>query len=280
MRHVSVIGCGLLGGSIALAAAKYFPKVSLWGRRQEGVDQALAKGIAGATTDLAAAIAEADLIILATPVGAMPTVLGQILAIQPDIACLLTDVGSVKGCPHELLPPLLAGSQIEFIGSHPMAGSEKAGVEASRHDLFDGAACVITNDEGVAQGKVDQLVDFWQKLGCRCSELGASCHDEVIARVSHMPHVIASVGATVGLKNPADGQLAGSGLRDTTRVASGDASMWAEILLENRLALKAPLQDCRDELDRVLEMLERGDRSALEQWLAAAKDKRDQLATS
>ena len=202
------------------------------------------------------------------------------LAAGLERAALVTDVASVKRLPHELLGPILARSGHEFIGSHPMAGSEKNGIGAAAADLFDGAACILTNDGAAAAPRVAQLTAWWEALGARCETMSAALHDEVVARISHLPHVLAAVGARVALANPGEGRFGGGGLRDTTRVAAGDAAMWAEILLENRAALERPLRDAAAGMSEMLAMLEACDHEGLRRWLEGAKQLRDGLPTS
>ena len=277
--NVSLLGGGLLGGSLALALGVSSGRnVRLWARRPETVEAALEAGITGATVDLAQAVAGADLLVLAVPVGAMPLLLAQALAAGLPTACLVTDVGSVKRTPHQTLPPLLSGRGIEFIGSHPMAGSERNGLDAASAELFQNAACLLTNDENVAAPRAAALERFWQDLGCRTAWMQSAEHDELVARISHLPHIVAASAARVCLRQPEDGRFGGGGLRDTTRVAAGNPHMWAEILTENRAALIGPLRETIADLQQILTCLEGTDQAAARQWLAEAKHLRDQLS--
>ncbi|MBC8128213.1 MAG: prephenate dehydrogenase/arogenate dehydrogenase family protein, partial [Gloeobacteraceae cyanobacterium ES-bin-144] len=236
--NITILGGGLLGGSLALALArlKDAPGVRLWTRKPETASAALGLGIPGATHDLGKAVEEADLLVLAVPVGSMATIVSQALEAGLPERCVITDVGSVKQTPHLTIPPLLAGHNIQFIGSHPMAGSERNGIASASADLFRNAACLLTNDEQAATTSTDALERFWKSVGCRTTWMNAAAHDELVARISHLPHIIAASAARVCLKQPADGRFGGGGLRDTTRVASGNPDMWAEILTENRQA--------------------------------------------
>ncbi len=277
-RRIAILGPGLLGGSIALAIQRRHSEVDLrlWGRREEPVQRAVDLGLGGATTDLETAVKGADLIILATPVGVMSDLLARVIGFG-HCEALITDVGSVKRHPHETLRRVTGPAGLDFIGSHPMAGSERAGIEAARENLIDGAACIVTNDEDVDQSVVRNLVEFWCSLGCRVREMSAEDHDYAVARISHFPHLLASVGAMVGLKYPDIGELAGGGLRDTTRVAGGDAQLWAEILMENKDALVRSLRESRQHIDNLLIQLEQGEREPLHAFLKEAKDRRDAL---
>ena len=276
INKLAILGPGLLGGSIALAVQKLLPELqlSLWGRRQQPIDVARGLGISGATTSLEQALDGADLCILATPVGVMPKMVEQILEIIGDHSLLLTDVGSVKRLPHASIVPLIQGTSVEFIGSHPMAGSEKAGMEAARVDLLTSATCLITNDEEVAEPRVLALEEFWKNLGCITRRMSAEDHDYAVARVSHFPHLLASVGASVGLSFEDIVPLSGGGMRDTTRVAAGDPDLWTEILMENRDALQRSLRESIADLVQLMDCLEKEDRNKMHQYLELAQRRR------
>ena len=277
--NVTILGGGLLGGSLAMALGTLPepPRVRLWARRAVTVDAARALGIADATCDLGAAVAQADLLVLAVPVGAMAELVAQAVAAGLPAGCLVTDVGSVKRGPHLVIPPLLAGSGRQFIGSHPMAGSERDGLAAASADLFQHAACLLTNDEQVPAPRAEALERFWQSVGCRTAWMSAGIHDALVARISHLPHIIAAGAAHVCLKYPSEGRFGGGGLRDTTRVASGQPDMWAEILIENRAALLDPLRETIADLGTILAHLENNRQQPARQWLATAKHQRDLL---
>jgi prephenate dehydrogenase len=262
---------------MALAALDQPPRVRLWARKQSTVDTARDLGIREPTSDLAQAVAETGLLVLAVPVGSMAALVSQALAAGLPAGCLVTDVGSVKHAPHQSIPPVLAGRGIEFIGSHPMAGSERVGIAAADARLFDGAACLLTNDEGAPPARTEALERFWQSVGCRTTWLSAADHDALVARISHLPHIMAASAARVCLLDPGAGRFGGGGLRDTTRVASGNPEMWAEILVENRAALLGPLRETIADLGAILGHLESAGQEPVRQWLAAAKHQRDLL---
>ncbi|MBC7979138.1 MAG: prephenate dehydrogenase/arogenate dehydrogenase family protein [Armatimonadetes bacterium] len=275
-QHVSILGGGLLGGSIALGIQGKTP-ARLWLRKESALEHAHGIGISGATCDLSEAASEADLLILAVPIGAMPGLLAAAIAAGLPGSCLVTDVGSVKQIPHETLAGLLTQNGNSFIGSHPMAGSEQNGLVAARADLFENAACLLTNDSGAPAELCMALEGFWKSLGCRNSWFTAKAHDELVARISHLPHVLAAAGARVALADPKIGGFGGGGLRDTTRVASGNPEMWAEILTENRFAIIPALRETIDQLREILATLEQPDQEQTRRWLADAKALRDTL---
>ena len=268
-QRITILGPGLLGGSVVLAAQKAGIDVVLWGRRAERVEAARQLGLK-ATLDATEAVRGSDLIILAVPVGAMEG-FADLFKDHLGPAALVTDVGSVKGLPHEVA----ARHGWPFVGSHPMAGSEQTGIEAARADLFEGAACVLTNDGGRGEEEVRALWEFWEGLGCRVKVMGADDHDRAVARISHLPHAMAVATAAAGLKFAADGELAAGGFRDTTRVASGDPAMWAEIMMENRGPLTRALEDAREELGEMLAQLAESDQKGLERYLARVKKRKE-----
>lgn len=254
---------------MALASRAAGFEVVLWGRNAERIDATRALGLE-ATTDLTAAVIDADLIILAVPVGVMGMLADQF---KKDLKsdAVVTDVGSVKVLPHEMAEQY----GIPFVGSHPMAGSEQTGIEAAREDLFKGAACALTNDQGRSEAEVSALMEFWQALGCKVSLMAAADHDRAVARISHLPHAMAVATASAGLRFLGDGLLAAGGFRDTTRVASGDPAMWAEIMVENQAALTTALEDAQKEIREMLDHLEKSDKKGLQKYLEAIKIRKE-----
>ncbi|GAA5480894.1 prephenate dehydrogenase [Haloferula sargassicola] len=271
MERIVVIGGGLLGGSLALRLAED-RNVRLWARRPESVGLAHSLGIHGATQDLSEAVEGAELAVLGVPVGAMAGLAAKMIEAGLPASCLVTDVGSVKAVVHREVAPVFAAAGISFIGSHPMAGGEKQGMEAARADLFEGAMCLLTDGEGIGAPRSTSLEAFWSELGCRTEWISPEDHDRLVARISHLPHVMAAATAKVALANPAEARYGGGGLRDTTRVAGGHPAMWAEILLENREAVGVAIAEARDFLGEILASLDSGDHETALRWLAEACD--------
>jgi prephenate dehydrogenase len=285
-QRVALIGPGLLGGSMGLAlrALENAPEVRAWARRQETVDLLQKTGcVDSASTDLSAIVEGADLIVLATPVGAMEALAKRIVEC-PGLAAdaVVTDVGSVKQCVVEVVEPVFVDNgRGKFVGSHPMAGSEQAGVAAARGDLFEGAMCLLTptvNTDGEALAAVDRL---WRILGMSTHRLAADEHDQVVARISHLPHLTAAalVMAVVD-ENASNAELAGPGFRDSTRIASGPPEMWTEILLENRVAVSCELRRLQQQLGETLAFLDKVNDEELRHFLAEAKRRRDLFGVS
>ena len=272
---LAILGPGLLGGSLAMAVREVMPetRVQVWARRSEVLDAVRERtGCAVATTDVAEAAAGATLVVLATPVENMATLARELAALPLEPTAIITDVGSVKGSVTRELAPLFETTSASFIGSHPMAGSEKSGIEAARADLFRGAACIVTPEPHSPSDRVKRLEAFWRAVGCRMVSLNADVHDHHVARVSHLPHFMASITRLAALK--ADGSAAaciGPGFRDTTRVADGDPDLWVGIARQNRAELQAALRDARANLDRALELLATEDDAGLHQFLSEAR---------
>ena len=276
---ITILGGGLLGGSLALALAALEnpPIVRLWARKEEALDAAKKLGITEITRDLGQAVRDTSLVILAVPVGAMADLVRAALEAGLPDGCLITDVGSVKRAPHRKINPLLVGRNVRFIGSHPMAGSERNGLSAATATLFQNAACLLTNDDGAPAAQAEALERFWKMIGCRTSWMSAAIHDELVARISHLPHIIAASAARVCLKDPSEGRFGGGGLRDTTRVAAGNPTMWAEIVIENRSALTGLLEETIADLREILASLESDNQEQARTWLTTAKQRRDPL---
>lgn len=276
MKSITIYGPGLLGGSLALAIRERIPgaELCIWARRESAFDGIRARGIeAHLTTDAVAAARGASLIILATPIAAMPELARQITKADLPPECLITDVGSVKGSVVRALEPILGA---KFVGSHPMAGSEKAGIDTARADLFVNAACLLTSTDKTWPDHLARLSRFWELLGCRVLLFSPDEHDRKVARISHLPHLMASVTALAALKDDREAiRCVANGFRDTTRVAAGDPDLWTGIVMDNRTALLGSMRQASETLRELLEIIEKADEEALRQFLAEAKSLRD-----
>lgn len=276
---VAIAGPGLLGGSLALAVRAQMPHVHvrLWGRRKEPLEYALSSGAAHVvSTRLEDVVEGADLVVLATPVGIMPgLVSGMLPSLKPGV--LVTDVGSVKGCVHQTAGSALTAAGVAFVGSHPMAGSEKQGMEHASAELFRDATCILTNDEHVHEDMLLALQRFWEKAGCHCIRMKAVDHDSSVARISHIPHALSALCVHAALDGgdvERLGLVSAGGFRDTTRVSMGEPSMWAEILTENASAVLDRLDEAMAQLGDVRNRLAAGDKEALREWLETAAESR------
>lgn len=277
---IAVLGPGLLGGSIALAWRARQPAVRLgiWARRDCALDEVRRAEIAAIiSTDLGEVVAEAQLVILCMPIGAMAAVAEKIAPLLSAEA-VVTDIGSVKSSVVAELAPIFKNGG--FVGSHPMAGSEQTGFAAARADLFQNAMCLVTPAESdpVAVALVEK---FWKILGCRVAALPPAEHDEIVARVSHLPHLLAAAIVNLAFeRNPRALEFSGPGFRDTTRVASGPPAMWAEILLQNRGPVVDSINAMIEKLRALSKLLGTGDAQTLERFLIEARATRDTLKTN
>ncbi len=274
---VSLLGVGLLGGSIGLAirAAAMDCKIIGYGHRRQSLDAAIeSAAIDHAESDPVTAVTEADLIILCTPVGTFGPLLKKIAqAVRPG--AIVTDVGSTKRSIVQLGEEILAG-KAHFVGSHPMAGSEKRGVEYARADLFVGATCILTPTEQTDPHALRQVREFWQTLRMRCVELSPEDHDRRLADISHLPHALAA--ALVAMQSDEALPLSGKGFLDTTRIASGDGGLWRDIFYDNADNLRTGFLRLRHQIDEFLQMLDDPQHpDALRHWLDAASLRREAL---
>jgi prephenate dehydrogenase len=275
LSTVVIFGPGLIGGSLALALRERQPDVSvtLW-TRSEASAARVRKFLPAVTCDARAAAAGADLCVFCTPIGAMPEIARTIAPHLPSHA-VVTDAGSVKGGVVAAMEDILGG---RFVGSHPMAGSEKAGIEAARPELFDGATCILTPTLKTSPEALAAVRGLWKSVGGRVVEMPAGAHDLAVGRVSHLPHAIAAVLVNAVARGGARADsLAGGGYRDTTRIAAGPAAMWTEIFLENKAGLLAALADFSATLEELQTILLSNDAPALETFLSRAKNMRDTL---
>ena len=279
-RKITIIGVGLLGGSIGLAVKRrrLAREVAGFVRRAASLkDCEKAGAVDYATTDLLAAVSNADLVILCTPLAQMRSLVQQFLPALKRGA-VVTDVGSVKADVVRELESVVKKSGAHFVGSHPMAGGEKMGVLAAKMDLYSGAVCVITPTKKSNTGAVRKLEQFWQSLGARMLRLDAAQHDLLVSRSSHLPHVLAATLVNLVLE-PAHPQtqvgLCATGFRDTTRIASGSPEMWRDIVLANRKNVARSVEAFVTELNKFQSALKRSDAQAVEKIFATAKRRRD-----
>ncbi len=279
--NVTIVGVGLLGGSLGLALKRRGLATHVVGyvRREASVAECLEFGVVDdATMDLAEAVKDADLIVLCTPLGQMRPLCEQLLpALKKGV--VVTDVGSVKGSVVAEIEPLIATRGGIFIGSHPMAGSEQTGPGAARENLFERAVCITTPTERTPDDKLQMLEALWRAVGCRVIQLTPDLHDNFTSRCSHLPHIVAAELANYVLSpaHPAEqGELCSTGFRDTTRIAAGSPEMWRDIVVGNRKHLLRVLGVFIEDLEEFRLALERGDIEAVVDFFETAKQRRDQ----
>ena len=280
-EKLAVLGLGLLGGSVAAAARQRGLAREIVGaaRRTGPLERARAAGIVDSVASPLEAVVGADLVVLGTPAGSMPKLVAEV-APNLEPGCIVTDVGSVKVSVIDVLPGLLPDG-VEFVGSHPMAGSHLRGPDHARADLFEGATCVVTPRVDQDPNAVERVEVFWRALGARVTRRTPATHDEEVAWVSHLPHLLAFAFAESLHSAPEGiGELAGSGFRDFTRIAQSDAELWGEILSLNSKALSGPLNSFSESLAKLARLLEEGDGESLEQFLSQARMRLAAVAVS
>jgi prephenate dehydrogenase len=280
-QNISIIGAGLLGGSLALALKRrqLAAGVRACVRREASLAECRKLGIASVITqDLQEAVQGAELVILCTPLSQMAALAA---AMRPFLApgAVVTDVGSVKASVVRELEPIVRQAGAEFIGSHPMAGSEQSGLAAARADLFEKAVCLVTPGRDSSPGAIAGIEEFWRAVGGWPIRLNAQAHDDLVSRSSHLPHVVAAglVNYVLSPVHPKEqGLVCANGFRDSTRIASGSPEMWRDIALANRRNLGRVLGVFIEDLQEFQVALERGDARAIEEFFAHAKERRDQ----
>jgi prephenate dehydrogenase len=268
---VAVVGVGVIGGSVGLAARRRL------GATVRGVDpragEALAAGaIDEASPDLHSALHGADAAVVAVPLAALPDTVAAVLDAAPP-GCLVTDVGSTKR------GVVAANGDERFVGGHPLAGSEAAGVEHAREDLFDGAVWYLTPTSTTSGIVLERLHRFVTGLGARPAAIDADTHDRVMAAVSHLPHVVANVLVAQATRALGGEQLppTGPSFRDATRVAGANPALWPDIYLANQDALLRAVDDTIERLTAARDALAAGDRDRLAAWQAQAAGDRSAL---
>jgi len=279
VQTLTIIGVGLIGGSIGLAAktrgaARHIIGV---GRDPRTLERAIADGmIDESTTELAKGVAEADLIIVCTPVDRVATDILSTFTAAPKRS-VITDAGSTKGNIVRALAGKLPTTAPAFIGSHPLAGSEKKGAAHARADLFDNRLVIVTPTAESDLEALGVVELFWQALGARVIRMDPVEHDKALALTSHLPHAAASGLAAVTPLSMLG--LTAGGFRDSTRIAAGDPDLWAAIFEANRDAVLAATDNFLERMTEFRRLLTTDDRAGLVRWLAEGKKVRDALGS-
>jgi prephenate dehydrogenase len=281
INRLVVVGVGLLGGSVALAARAdgVAREIVGVGRSRARLEGPLRAGMVDRiATDVAEGVAGAECVVLAATVLANEPLLETVWAAAPATA-LITDVGSTKRGIVDAAERLAATRPLAFLGSHPMAGSEKSGWQVARADLFRGAMVIVTPTHATEPRAAKGITALWEALGARVSALDPDTHDRTVAAISHLPHLAAwALVDAVGRFEPGALAFAARGFKDTTRIAASDPDVWREILLANRDAVRASLSAFRGALDELERLLEANDAAGLEALLARIKATRESVA--
>lgn len=281
-KTVTIIGVGLMGGSLARAIKQNNLADIIIGasRNKAHLHEALSLNVIdGFETDFARAVKDADLVVLATPVGAIKKILATIKpALKPD--AIVTDVGSTKQNIQDAVMDVYGEMPPNFVLGHPIAGTEQSGVSASFAELFQGRRVILTPAASTARNAIDAVTLLWQQCGAEVMEMEVKHHDEVLAATSHLPHVIAYTLVNT-LAHMNDKQeifaYAAGGFKDFTRIASSDPTMWLDICLANKDALLNVIELFRNDLEHLSRAIKQGDNKDIHDMFTFAKQARDTL---
>ncbi|MBA2548483.1 MAG: prephenate dehydrogenase/arogenate dehydrogenase family protein [Burkholderiaceae bacterium] len=283
--NLALIGVGLIGGSFARAvrAAGRVNRIVGFDTQPEALQRALELGVIDDIAFSAAhAVANTDLVMIATPVGGIRAVLREI-APHLRSAAIITDVGSTKTGVIEAARAELAGVFERFVPAHPIAGSERSGLEYSHSALFRGAVCIITPSADADLNALRQVESLWNDIGCTVEQMSSEEHDRVFAAVSHLPHLLAfALVAQIASDKDAERKFAfaGAGFRDFTRIAASSPSMWSDICISNRSAISSELRTHRELLTELQRAIDEGDAESLRRIFQQAATARRGISVS
>ncbi len=282
IERLAIIGVGMIGASLALALkqARAVNHVVGCGRNQLNLQKGIDLGaIDSYTASIAEAASSADVVVIATPLGAMKQVFEQIVDIVAEHT-VITDTGSAKGSVIKVAQTVLGDKISQFVPGHPIAGAEKSGVEAGLADLYQNRRVIITPLKSTDPEAVAKIESMWQACGASIEYLGVEHHDKVLAATSHLPHMLA-YGLVNYLSSLNDHdeifKYAAGGFRDFTRIASSDPVMWRDVCISNGEALLTLIEGYKNELDQVSVAIRDGDQDRLLELFGKAKSERDSL---
>ena len=277
-KKVTIIGVGLIGGSIGEALKKkgLAGTVVGVGHRSFSIDEALARGaIDRGTLDVLKGVSGADLVVIATPVCLIPGIARKISR-SLKRGCVVTDVGSTKA---EIVASLerILPEGIDFVGSHPLAGSEKRGIGSAQDNLFKGSIVIMTKTKNTKKPALAKLSRFWKSLGVeRVAISSPGEHDRIVAEISHLPHIAAA--AIVNTASDKSLEFASSGFKDTTRIAASDPGIWRDICVTNRKEILKALEKYERNIARLKKLIKSGSASRLSREFERSKARREKLS--
>ncbi len=282
MKKVSIVGVGLIGGSVGMALKKrnLVEEVIGIGRRQESLNKALKLGaVDRVTLDFREGVKDVNLAIVATPVDIIPEMVERMASHLPQGA-IITDVGSTKEQIVKAVDKILPEA-VSFVGGHPMAGSEKRGAEEARADLFEKSVCILTPGEKTSSEALDAVKSLWKSIGATVLVMKPKEHDFLVAATSHLPHLVAiALVNLVGELRERDERilsLVASGFKDTTRIAASSPQMWQDICFTNKKNIATVIGRLMELMEGMKESILKEDRAALLKEFERAKSWRDQL---
>jgi prephenate dehydrogenase len=280
IKSVAIIGVGLIGGSLGLALRKanLTQNIIGIGRREEKLQQALKLGaVDSIVTDIYFGVKRADMVILATPINSILEIATQMVPYL-KMGAIVMDVGSTKKKIVRKLTPSLSLSEVHFVGTHPLAGSEASGIEVAKADLFENATCVITPIPQTNKDALSIIRSLWEGIGAKVIEMSPEVHDELIAYSSHLPHLIAT--SLADLAKQRDKKilpLLASGFKDTTRISASDAVMWRDICLTNQEEILKSISEFKKILEKWQRLIEQANSETLKAAFEEIKKFRDQI---
>ena len=282
IHHLTIIGVGLIGGSVAkaLRCENAVGHVTGFGRRESTLQRAQALGVIDTwSLDLDAAVERAEVIVLASPVNSIASIFHELKPCLGE-ATIVTDAGSVKGSIVDAAVRGLGDKIVNFVPGHPIAGKEKSGVDAASETLFHGHRTILTPMPNTGTEAISAVKDMWETIGAEVVFMEPSVHDELLALTSHLPHALAFILVDL-LSRQTNSKdcfnLSAGGFYDITRVASGDPVMWRDIFLSNKQAILQRLTEYSSAIDDLAELIDRSDSSALEEMFKHANSVRRQI---
>ena len=281
-KHIAIIGVGLIGGSFALALKKrgFKGKITGMGRSKQKLIKAKKLGMVdNYTTEYSKGIKDADLILLAVPVGQFETIVRNIRHNIKE-GTTVTDVGSVKAQIVRKLEPLMPEG-VHFVGAHPIAGKECSGVNCASADLYENARCIITPSQNTNKNALRKIIRLWKTVGAKTTLMEPEEHDVIFAAVSHLPHVVAYALVNGIIKvDEAILHHGGKGLRDMTRIAKSPAELWRDICSHNKKNILKSLKMFSSSLSHITKLIERSDWKGLEKEFIKAREAREPLESN
>lgn len=280
IKSVAIIGIGLIGGSLGLALKKtnLVQNIIGIGRKEEKLQQALKLGaVDSVVTDIYFGVKRADLVILATPVNSILEIATQM---EPylKMGAIVMDVGSTKKTIVHKLTPSLSASEVYFVGTHPLAGSEESGIEVAKADLFKGATCVITPVPQTNEEALSIVRSLWEGIGAKVVGMTPEIHDGLIAYSSHLPHLVAaSLADLIKMQDKKILPLLASGFKDTTRIAASHPVMWSDICLTNQKEILKSIAEFKKILDKWQKLIEQANSDVLTREFEEVKKFRNEI---
>ncbi|HEX3035315.1 MAG TPA: prephenate dehydrogenase [Thermodesulfobacteriota bacterium] len=268
---VTIIGLGLIGGSLAWALKKSKRVGEVFGIDvdEKAVDYAIQKGIIDSgSRELGDGIKHSEIMIIATYVGIIPKVAKSLITIASP-GTIITDVGSVKGKVVKDIEEFLP-SHLHFVGGHPVAGTERFGIKVANFDLFRGKRCILTPTSKTRPETITKVKNLWEIVGAKIFTMDPDTHDWVFGVVSHLPHVVAYalINSVASVKEPANiFDFAGGGLRDYTRIGASSPDMWGDIFLKNKENVLKAIGEFKKSLDKIQSLIEEENLKGLKEEL-------------